>query len=86
MECALIKPAPRMVQLLLHDVMVVCPSCKRSIKAIEYDAHCCSEVSKQEMQLVSTVVHDSLHGASGMCITENTSKYFHIIFNYIPIL
>ena len=27
-----------------------------------------------------------LSGASGMCITENNSKYFHIIFNYIPIL
>ena len=96
LECALIKPAPRMVQLLLHDVMVVCPSCKRSIKAIEYDAHCCSEVSKQEMQLVSTVVHRMLDATQDQCIRiptggkvsymfkVNSFMVFHSISNYSP--
>ena len=47
-----------MVQLLLHDVLVLSASCKISTNvAIEHDRHCCSQVRKQEMQLVSKVVH-----------------------------
>ena len=51
------NPAPKLIQQLLHDIMVWCESCTSSIKAIDYTSHCCSTVRKQEMQLVSKVVH-----------------------------
>ena len=60
LECKLVNPAPQLIQQLLHDVMVWCESCTSSIKAIDYDSHCCSTVRKQEMQLVSKVVHQLL--------------------------
>ena len=50
-----------MVQMLLQDVMVLWASCKRSIKAIEYDTHCCGQVSRQ---LVSKVVGARMLGAN----------------------
>ena len=56
-----LKPAARMIQLLLYDVMVCFRSCDRSIKAIEYDSHRCTEsVTRQAMQLVSKEVHKML--------------------------
>eukprot|EP00731_Ephydatia_muelleri_P011314 Em0006g208a len=60
LECKLVNPAPKLIQQLLHDVIVWCESWMRSIKAIEYDSHCCSTVKIQEMQLVSKVVHQML--------------------------
>ena len=81
LECAHIKPASKMVQLLLHDVMVLCTLCERSIKAIEYDTHCCSQVSKQEMQLVSKVVHSMLDASKENCIlipTGGTVSNTHV--------
>ena len=54
------NPAPKLIQQLLRDVMVWCESCTSSIKAIDYTSHCCSTVRKQEMQLVSKVVHQML--------------------------
>ena len=56
-----VNPASSLIQQLLHDVMVVCGTCKSSVKAISYDSHCCSTVQRQEMQLVSKVVHQMLN-------------------------
>ena len=53
----LVNPAPKLIQQLLHDAIVWCDI---SIKAIDYDSHCCSTVKKQEMQLMSKVVHQML--------------------------
>ena len=39
LECTQLKPASRMVQLLLNDVMVSCASCKRNVRAADYDTH-----------------------------------------------
>lgn len=61
MECKDVNPASSLIQQLLHDVMVVCGTCKSSVKAISYDSHCCSTVQRQEMQLVSKVVHQMLN-------------------------
>ena len=46
--------------MLLKDVMVVCPECKRNVKANDYDIHCCAEVTKQDLQLVAEVVHNMI--------------------------
>ena len=64
----------RIIQLLLYDVMVCCRSCDRSIKAIEYDSlHRCTEsVTRQEMQLVSKVVHKMLDASKENIIQINT--------------
>ena len=67
-----VKPASRMVQLLLHDVMVCFRTCDRSIKTIEYDSHCCTDVTRQEMQLVSKVVHKMLDASKENVIHINT--------------
>ncbi|KAL5517412.1 hypothetical protein EMCRGX_G002953 [Ephydatia muelleri] len=49
------------------------PSCDRSIKAIEYDSHRCTEsVTRQEMQLVSKVVHKMLDASKENIIQINT--------------
>ena len=48
LECKLVNPAPKLIQQLLHNVIVWCESWMSSIKAIEYDSHCCSTVKKQE--------------------------------------
>ena len=37
LECTQVNPAYRMVQLLLNDVMVLCASCKRNVRAVDYD-------------------------------------------------
>eukprot|EP00731_Ephydatia_muelleri_P002438 Em0001g2438a len=66
LECTQLKPASRMVQLLLNDVMV---SCKRNVRAADYDTHTCTdEVNKEEMQLVHTVVHRMLDASKENCI------------------
>ena len=57
LECKDVNPASSLIQQLLHDVMVVCGTCKSSVKAISYDSHCCTTVQQQEMQLVSQVLH-----------------------------
>ena len=45
----------------------------RSIKAIEYDSHRCTEsVTRQEMQLVSKVVHKMLDASKENIIQINT--------------
>ena len=68
-----LKPAVQIIQLLLYDVMVCCRSCDRSIKAIEYDSHRCTEsVTRQEMQLVSKVVHKMLDASKENIIQINT--------------
>ena len=57
LECKDVNPASSLIQQLLHDVMVVCGTC---MKAISYDSHCCTTVQRQEMQLVSKVLHQML--------------------------
>ena len=57
-----------MVQLLLNDVMVSCASCKRNVRAVDYDTHTCTdEVNREEMQLVHTVVHRMLDASKENC-------------------
>ena len=43
LECTQINPASRIILLLLNNVMVLCAACKRSVKAVKYDTHCCTE-------------------------------------------
>lgn len=77
LECTQLKPASIMVQLLLHDVMVSCASCKRNVKAIDYDTHTCTdEVNKEEMQLVHTIVHRMIDASKENCMT---AKLPHLI-------
>ena len=63
LECKDVNPASSLIQQLLHDVMVVCGTCKSSVKAISYDSHCCTTVQRQEMQLVSKVLHQMLNAS-----------------------
>ena len=66
LECTQLKPASRM---LLNDMMVSCASCKRNVRAADYDTHTCTdEVNKEEMQLVHTVVHRMLNASKENCI------------------
>ncbi|KAL5476061.1 hypothetical protein EMCRGX_G025963 [Ephydatia muelleri] len=58
LECKDVNPASSLIQQLLHDVMVVCGTC---MKAISYDSHCCTTVQRQEMKLVSKVLHQMLN-------------------------
>ena len=85
LECTQLKPASRMVQLLLNDVMV---SCKRNVRAANYDTHTCTdEVNKEEMQLVHTVVHRMLDASKENCIhiptggTISDNQYRLLLFN-----
>ena len=71
LECKDVNPASMLIQQLLHDVMVVCGTCKSSVKAISYDSHCCTTVQRQEMQLVSKVLHQMLN-ANKDVITLNS--------------
>ena len=61
LECKDVNPASSLIQQLVHDVMVVCGTCKSSVKAISYDSHCCITVQRKEMQLVSKVLHQMLN-------------------------
>ena len=63
LECKDVKPASSLIQQLLHDVMVVCGTYKSSVKAISYDSHCGTTVQRQEMQLVSKVLHQMLNAS-----------------------
>ena len=88
LECTQLKPASRMVQLLLNDVMVSCASCKRNVRAADYDTHTCTdEVNKEEMQLVHTVVHRMLDASKENCIhiptggTVSDNQYRLLLFN-----
>ena len=68
------NPAPKLIQQLLLDIMVWCESCMCNIKAIDYTSHCCSTVRKQEMQLVSKVVHQML-STSAAAIWSACNRY-----------
>ena len=88
LECTQLKPASRMVQLLLIDVMVSCASCKRNVRAADYDTHTCTdEVNREEMQLVHTVVHRMLDASKENCIhiptggTVSDNQYRLLLFN-----
>ena len=88
LECTQLKPASRMVQLLLNDVMVSCASCKRNVRAADYDTHTCTdEVNREEMQLVHTVVHRMLDASKENCIhiptggTVSDNQYRLLLFN-----
>ena len=90
LECTQINPASRMIQLLLNDVMVLCTTCKRSVKAVKYDTHCCTEeVNKEEMQLVTSVVHKMLSSSKENCIhiptggTVSNNKYYLCCNRYL---
>ena len=48
LECKLVNPAPKLIQQLLHDVIVWCESWMSSIKAIDNDSHCCSTVKNRK--------------------------------------
>ena len=62
-----------MVQLPLQDVMVCCRSCDRSNITIKYDSHCCTDVTRQEMQLASKVVHKMLDASKENFIHVDTA-------------
>ena len=77
------NPASMLIQQLLHDVMVVCGTCKSSVKAISYDSHCCTTVQRQEMQLVSKVLHQMLNANKENCIQIPTGGTVSIGVNII---
>ena len=88
LECTQLKPASRMVQLLLNDVMVSCASCKRNVRAADYDTHTCTdEVNREDMQLVHPVVHRMLDASKENCIhiptggTASDNQYRLLLIN-----
>ena len=83
LECKDVNPASMLIQQLLHDVMVVCGTCKSSMKAISYDSHCCTTVQRQEMQLVSKVLHQMLNANKENCIQIPTGGTVSIGVNII---
>ena len=83
LECKDVNPASMLIQQLLHDVMVVCGTCKSSVKAISYDSHCCTTVQRQEMQLVSKVLHQMLNANKENCIQIPTGGTVSIGVNII---
>ena len=55
--------------LCAEDVMVLCATCKRSVKAVQYSTHCrTAEANEEEMKLVCTVVHRMLGTSKENCI------------------
>ena len=84
LECKDVNPASSLIQQLLHDVMVVCGTC---MKAISYDSHCCTTVQRQEMKLVSKVLHQMLNASKENSIqiptggTVSLGVYQHLKLN-----
>ena len=64
LDSAFINPAPSLILKLLGDILVSCPNCRVDVKAGSLDNHQCTpqpqRVSKDELQVTSSVIHQLL--------------------------